>query len=102
MQPFEKYPLSRRLISIWLEENIIHKIGSIKVVSNGGDEAWVDDGIYSVKKGGFSRQVHKTPYEQLEIIETLLYKYADFERNGYKYRYFKGEWLRTKVEKHFH
>ena len=101
MRPSERFPVSKELLNLWLKENILHSLGYIMVSNYGGSYAIVDNGIYSFKNHGFTKQGTCDKVEQLRIIGELIKRYQNFERNGYQYHYSRGNWMRSKVEERF-
>ncbi len=97
MNQYERFPISERLLNLWLEENIVHKIGMVKVVGNLDSCAWVEDGIYHIKKNGFTKLGTDDVSEKLRIFKSLISKYGNFERNGFMYRFNKGSWIRRRI-----
>ena len=101
MQAYEKYPVSPQLLNLWLQETILHEQGYIVVTNHGRCYAIVDEGAYSYKKQGITKQGTADKEEQLRIISELIKRYQNFERNGYQYHYSRGSWMRSKVKEKF-
>ena len=99
--PFEKYPISKQLLSLWLQETILHEQGYIVVTNHGGCYAIIDNGTYSYKKQGITKQGTVDKVEQLRIIGELINRYQNFERNGWQFHFSRGSWMRSKVKEKF-
>lgn len=63
------------------------------VADSGGNLAWIENGIYSVKRYGMTKEVVKTPAALQSIFIKLVNKYTNFNYQGYIYTY-QGGWSR--------
>jgi hypothetical protein len=94
MIPSEKVNISIVDIKLYIQESIESRV-RFCVNNYGGSYAWVENGVYSVKKQGFTRGVHKNPEAILSILTQLVKRYQNFEYKGYIYTY-SGGWNRFK------
>lgn len=94
MKPSEKIDISIEDIKLYIQESINNRV-RFCVNNYGGCYAWVEHGIYSVKKQGCTRQVVKTPETILSILLQLVQRYQNFEYKGHIYTY-SGGWNRFK------